>query len=675
MVSSLMIQKNKLKRIEYSNHSLKLMSNSLRFLSACMVNKAGSGHLGMPLGMADVATVLWAEFLDFDPKNPNRDRFVLSCGHGSALLYSLLHFFDQLSTDDLKNFRKIGSKTPGHPEYNPTIGIELTTGPLGQGLACSIGMTSSKFWTYVFCSDGDLMEGIAHETLAIAARFSQIDSPIMVQNLLVFWDDNGITIDGKTELSCKADLGELFLANGWNLIEVDGHNYEAIRNSIVKAKTLEGPTCIRCKTTIGLYMDSAGTEKAHSGKIKDLETFKSRIGMIYPDFELPDSIYKLWDGPKERGKLWIEAKPKESSMEEFIFEEILDGIKGSMRDDLLNTIEVEISKNKKQVSIMEYNKDIALEATKGNVAIKINPSVNLRKSLEKAFYLKRKTDLPKRISTRKMLEYIFMDSPNVIAGSADLGESTCVAKSTVYLHFGIREHAMIAFAIGRSLLGHRIPVATFLSFTDYAKPAIRLAAMMQADITIIATHDSIGVGEDGPTHQPIEQLWSLRLIPGLKVFRPANFDELQASIVSDGPSIIACSRQEVSNFYSKQKKCALGGYVLSEEQNPIYTLIATGSEVEIAFSVAEILPGARIVSMPCLEEFEAQSSDYKASVLGKLPRFSIEAGVTTPWYRYVDLAFGVDQFGESGPCEALFDLHLNPKKIASRIKSFLELTD
>ena len=605
-----------------------LMANSLRFLVACMVNRANSGHLGMPLGMADVATILWNEFLHFCPGSSYRDRFILSCGHGSALLYSLLYCFHSLETADLLQFRKLNSRTPGHPEYSPEFGVEMTTGPLGQGLACSIGMTSPHYWTYVFCSDGDLMEGVAHEALALAANFWQKH----VHNLLVFWDDNRITIDGSTSLSCASDLGNLFLAHGWEIIEIDGHDYYQIRNSIAKAKTMLVPVCIRCKTTIGKYMEDAGTEKAHSGKIKDLESFKEKIGMRYPDFELPIQLLELWAGARERGKEHCRR------IQEFL-------------------------EAKDQISPTPFPK-------------KINHSFENLKALQ----------IAKKLSTRKMIQYV-LENTDISVGSADLGESTgtrCANRGEPdnpgeskfrpeYLHFGVREHGMVAFAVGQALSGKWLPVATFLSFSDYARPTIRLAAMMKAKMLLIATHDSIGVGEDGPTHQPIEQLWSLRLIPELKVFRPANFTEILASfqLAEANPSVIVCSRQEIELFDSDFNDCLRGGYLVAEDDESSYTLLATGSEVHIAVKVARLLPGARIVSLPCLEVFEMQSTAYQEQILGFLPRISIEAGVTAPWYRYVDLAFGIDEFGKSSSADDLFHLHLNPEKIAIEIEKFL----
>ena len=610
-----------------------LMANSLRFLVACMVNRANSGHLGMPLGMADVATILWSEFLHFCPGSNYRDRFILSCGHGSALLYSLLYCFHSLEIEDLEQFRKLDSRTPGHPEYSPEFGVELTTGPLGQGLACSIGMTSPHYWTYVFCSDGDLMEGVAHEALALAANFWQK----RVHNLLVFWDDNRITIDGSTSLSCACDLGNLFLAHGWEIIEIDGHDYSQIRDSIAKAKTALVPVCIRCKTTIGKYMEDAGTEKAHSGKIKDLESFKQKIGMRYPDFKLPIELLELWTGARERGK------------------EHCQGIQEPL-----------------------------------GIEDQISPTPSLTR-IGHNFENLKTLQIAKKLRTRKMIQYV-LENTDISVGSADLGESTgtrCANKNQLgqslenredgskaeadYLHFGVREHGMVAFAVGQALSGKWLPIATFLSFTDYARPTIRLAAMMKAKMLLIATHDSIGVGEDGPTHQPIEQLWSLRLIPHLKVFRPANFTEMLASfqLAEANPSVIVCSRQEIELFDSDFNDCLRGGYLVAEDYEPSYTLIATGSEVQIALKVAKFLPGARVVSLPCLEIFEAQPIEYQKQILGSLPRISIEAGVAAPWHKYVDLAFGIDEFGKSASAGDLFNVHLNPEKIAIEIEKFL----
>lgn len=502
--------------------SAKDMANALRFLVGCMVSNAGSGHLGMPLGMADVAAVLWSEFLDFSPLYDLRDRFILSCGHGSALLYSLLYLFDCLTLDDLKQFRKLGSRTPGHPEYAPELGVELTTGPLGQGLACAIGMTFPDYWTYVFCSDGDLMEGIAHEAIAIAAKLWSRK----------FDGDSKTVNDPKLQVRLSRTLSTRKMVQ--HILDASWQQISKIDNMVISSSEdyLEYSVC-----------QSNG---------KDLDS-------------------------------------------------------GNGQD------------------IIKAGKQLAFIGT----------------------------------------------------GSADLGESTCTktpAKSSGYVSFGVREHGMVAFATGKALCGKWLPVATFLSFTDYAKPTIRLASMMQAKLLLITTHDSIGVGEDGPTHQPVEQLWSLRLIPGLQVFRPSNFTEMLAAfaLAQQSPSVIVCSRQDVANYPSQFADCLKGGYVFYEDESPACTIVATGSEIELAMSVSKLVNGARVVSMPSLEVFRMQSEEYQREVLGQLPRFSIEAGASAPWYKYVDLAFGIDEFGKSGSCKDLFDLYLNSEQIAGKIKGFLD---
>lgn len=574
------------------NHlNLKKQANALRLLSARMTQTANSGHPGMPLGMADVCTVLWNDFINWSNKNPkwdNRDRFILSCGHGSALLYSILYCMGVAELEDLRQFRQLGSRTPGHPELDCLPGVEITTGPLGQGLAWGIGMAKAahdlnrNHYTYIVCSDGDLMEGIAHEALALASLWN-------LNNLIVLWDDNKITIDGGTSLSSKNPLENIFHAHGWEVIDCDGHDFEDIHKSIKKAQSLEKSVCIKCQTIIGFGLDTAGTAKAHGSPVKDLGQLKLNLGIEYD--EVPEDILDLWQKPILRG-------------------------------------------------------NALMEADKSKYDLAVEPGI-----FEKIYH-KIKDKIPTKTSTRKINQYIIRElDERFVIGSADLGESTCVDGAN-YLHFGVREHAMVATMGGMALYGRPVVLATFLTFLDYARPAIRLSALMKIPMTIIATHDSIGLGEDGPTHQPIEQLNSYRIMPNLDLWRPCNVEEMiaawESSFTHKGPTIIACSRQDFEMHSSELALCRRGGYLIKEVEDSSVKLISTGSEVALAMKT-----NASVISMPCVEVFERQDKSYKDQLLaGEV--ISIEAGSTGFWYKYADQCIGIDEFGESGKAEELY---------------------
>jgi transketolase len=586
--------------LEYNVTQLQQQAHLLRFLSARMTHTAQSGHPGMPLGMADVCTVLWNIFMNWSNKNPtwhNRDRFILSCGHGSALLYSILYCMGVANDKDLADFRQFGSRTPGHPEIYCLPGVELTTGPLGQGLAWGIGMAKAamdldqKHHIYIVCSDGDLMEGIAHEALALASLWQ-------LNNICILWDDNNITIDGQVSLSNHNPIGNIFVAHGWEVIDCDGHNYQEIYEAIVLAKSIKKPVCIRCKTIIGYGLPQAGTAKVHGSYVQDMAQLKLNLGLDYDS--PPEEILKLWQPAIDRGNAAMEH---------------------------------DHSSNNPHPDTTNFCQNI---------------------------YKKIRHKIPKYISTRKINTHIINElniehnNQYFIIGSADLGESTCTLNTQNYLHFGVREHAMVATMGGMSIYGRHPILATFLVFLDYARPAIRLAALMKTKMTIIATHDSICVGEDGPTHQPIEQLNSYRIMPNVHVWRPSNLEEMIAawdsSFKHDGPTIIACTRQDLEMFESDLESCRRGGYSIRQDKNNTTKVIATGSEVSLALKY-----DVDVISMPCAEVFEQQNPEYRAKILAdKGKMIALEAGSTAFWHKYADTCVGLDDFGASGKAKVLY---------------------
>ena len=657
------------------NIKVSQLANAIRFLSIDAVQKANSGHPGMPMGMADVATVLFKFHLRFNPKNPswiNRDRFILSAGHGSMLLYSLLYLtgYEKVKLEDIKNFRQLESICAGHPEYIYNSGIETTTGPLGQGLANSVGLAiaseiyKKKFGskiinhkTYVIASDGDLMEGISHESMSLAGH-------LKLKNLIVFFDNNKISIDGSTSLSVSDNYKKRFESYGWNFIEINGHNEKQINTAIKKAQKSNKPTLISCKTIIGFGSpNKSGKSSSHGSPLgeDEIKLVRKKLKWSHLPFEIPNDILKEW-------------------------RQI--GVKGEkLEKDWLNVL------NKSKSDIKENFNQLNNEIFRD----KLNDLI----TSEKEKYFRDKPSMATRQCSMNVIEVLNDLIPNLIGGSADLSGSnnTKTSNSIIlnsknyggnYIHFGVREHAMAAAMNGIALYHNLIPYGgTFLIFSDYCKPSIRLSALMGLRVIYIFSHDSIGLGEDGPTHQPIEHLSSLRAIPNLNVFRPADMNETlecwEASLNNEkGPSAIILSRQKlkyISKFPDKNNKCFLGAYEIniSSHDNKV-TLIASGSEVELALSTQEQLKElgieSKVVSMPCQELFDQQSEEYKNKILEDNNLIvSIEAGTVSCWHKYLkknDIAIGIDKFGKSGPYKEIFEaMNLTSMKIASIIQNKL----
>ena len=632
------------------------LANAIRALAMDAVEAAKSGHPGMPMGMADVATVLFARFLRFDPSAPewpDRDRFVLSAGHGSMLLYALLYLtgYPGMDLEQLRRFRQLGSRTAGHPELHHAPGIETTTGPLGQGLANAVGMALAErhlrarfgadlvdHRTYVIASDGDLMEGISHEACSFAGH-QRLD------RLVVLFDDNRISIDGPTSLAISDDTLARFRAYGWRVRAVDGHDPAAVQAALAEAQQADRPSLIACRTTIGYGApNKAGTAATHGSPLggEEVAAARRQLGWPHPPFEVPPAVLEAWRDFGRRGAAtraaWqarLSARPAELAAE---FERARAG-------DLPAGL------------------DGALRALKRRLAEE-RPTWATRKA------------------SQEVLEAFTPAVPEMVGGSADLTGSvntkaaamepmTAEAPGGRYIHFGVREHAMVAALNGMALHRGVIPYGgTFLVFSDYCRPAIRLAALMGQRVILVLTHDSIGLGEDGPTHQPIEHLAALRAMPNLHVFRPADATETAecwalALARTEGPSVLALSRQNlptVRTTFDDVNRCARGAYVLEEAEGPrLATLLATGSEVALALGARERLQaegvGAAVVSMPCFELFERQDLAYRREVLGSAPRIAIEAGSPFGWTRYVrheDDVVGMRGFGASGPAEALY---------------------
>ncbi len=606
------------------------LANCLRFLSIDAVERANSGHPGMPMGMADVATILFTEFLKFDAKNPkwlNRDRFVLSAGHGSMLLYSLLHLtgYEDVTIEDLKNFRQLGAKCAGHPEHGHLAGIETTTGPLGQGIATAVGfaiaerMAEADHKTYVLVGDGCLMEGISQEAISLAGHLN-------LSKLVVLWDNNSISIDGETSLTTSENMKMRFESCGFDVIQIDGHNFDEIRTALQKAQSATRPTLIDCKTTIGFGSPAkAGTEKCHGSPLGAEEVKKTReaLGWNYEPFFIPENLRNEWLKAGTSTNSSNSIPPVERSRNQGTFDSLPP---------------VERSRN---------------QAT--------------------------------RKSSQQVLEFLTGNLPNLVGGSADLTGSVLTKTSHTkpinkddfsgrYIHYGVREHAMGAIMNGIALHSDFIPYGgTFLVFADYMKPAIRLAALMQQQLIYIFTHDSIGLGEDGPTHQAIEHLAMLRGIPNLNVLRPADSEETwqcfeMALAAKKTPSAMILTRQDLP-FLVKEKSheggslANRGGYALNNIVNPEVVIIATGSEVSIAVEAKEKLQAkginARVVSMPCFEIFEEQDEAYKNEVLGakNILRVGVEAAISQGWEKYLGfdgIFVGMKSFGASGKAEDLY---------------------
>ncbi len=647
-------------------------SNAIRALSMDAVEKAKSGHPGMPMGMADAATVLFTEFLKFDaadPDWPDRDRFVLSAGHGSMLLYSLLYLlgYKGMGIEDLKSFRQFGAKTAGHPEYGHAPGIETTTGPLGQGLANAVGMAiaeahlNARFGdglvnhrTYVVAGDGCLMEGISQEAISLAGH-------LKLRKLIVLWDDNSITIDGKVSLADSTDQLKRFEASGWATARVDGHDRNAVAGALADAQNKDRPTLIAVKTVIGKGAPKKqGTAATHGSPLGEEEVAGARkmLDWPYPPFEVPDDILSAWRQAGGRGRnqrtVWetrLAGSPKRAA-----FDAALKGDVAAIVDE----------------AICSFKKTLVAEP----------PKVATRKASEMA------------------LEVINSVIAETIGGSADLTGSNNTKTKTQealtaenysgrYIYYGVREHAMAAAMNGMALHKGVLPYGgTFMVFTDYCRPAIRLSALMGLRVIYVMTHDSIGLGEDGPTHQPVEHLASLRAIPNLYVFRPADAVETAecwalALAEKGAPSILSLTRQNLAAArlaHTDENLCAKGAYILSDAPEPDVVIIATGSEVEIALDAQKKLAcdkiRARVVSAPSFELFAAQPEKYRKSVLGKAPRIGVEAGVRQGWdlfLRRKDAFIGMTSFGASAPAPDLYKhFGITSEAVATAAKNLIE---
>jgi len=639
-------------------------ANALRFLSMDAVQAANSGHPGAPMGMADMADVLWREFLRHNPKNPqfaNRDRFVLSNGHASALLYSLLHLSGyNLSADDLRNFRQLHSKTPGHPEYGYTDGVETTTGPLGQGIANAVGMALAEkllaaefnrdgfaivnHHTYVFLGDGCLMEGISHEAASLAGTLG-------LGKLIVLYDDNNISIDGKVDGWFTENIPERFKSYGWHVVpNVDGHNPEAIRTAIAAAQAETAqPSIICCKTLIGKgAATKEGSHKTHGAPLgaEEIAATRQHLGWNYAPFEVPADVYAAWNAAEKGAKLETEWNALFAQYQ-------------AQYPELAAEFE------RRMAGRLPENFDAHIQAA-------------LAETAQKA----------EKIATRKAsqnsIEVLAKVLPELVGGSADLtpsnltdwSGSVAVTKNGGgnYIHYGVREFGMAAIMNGMTLHGGVRPFgATFLMFSEYARNALRMAALMKINPVFVFTHDSIGLGEDGPTHQPVEQIASLRLIPNMDVWRPCDTVESlvawsEAIKAADRPSSLIFSRQNlpcISRDADTTDAIARGGYCLKEADGKAQAvIIATGSEVELALNAQKALAeqgiAVRVVSMPCTNVFDRQPAAYRAQVLpADLPKVAVEAGVSDGWYKYVGSngkVIGLDRFGESAPADELFKL-------------------
>ena len=643
------------------------LANSIRFLSIDAVEKANSGHPGLPMGMADVATILFKYYLKFNPKNPNwmnRDRFVLSAGHGSMLLYSLLYLtgYKSISLNSIKNFRQLNSICAGHPEYEPNSGIETTTGPLGQGIANAVGFAlaeeilKKKFGkniinhkTYVLVGDGCLMEGISQEALSLAGH-------LKLRNLILLFDNNSISIDGPTSLAVSDNFKKRFNSYGWDFIEIDGHNEKQIIKALKKAQKAKRPTTISCKTTIGYGSpNKSGTESAHGSPLgkDEIVLVRKKLKWNYEPFKVPEKILEEWKKIGNKGtKEEIKWKKKYNRKK--------------------NLIEKTFSNN--------FNKIFEIE--KQNVINNLE-TIATRKSSEKI--------LSKLVEKNKAL----------IGGSADLsGSNNTKTKNHKiikpgnftgnYIHYGVREHAMSGVMNGLALHSGLIPYGgTFLIFSDYCKPSIRLSAFMKQRVIYVMSHDSIGLGEDGPTHQPIEQLSGLRSIPNLNVFRPADTTETlecwQLALENTNtPSVIALTRQkleQVRKEFVKENKCFKGAYELSRNNEKVdLTILASGSELTLALEVSHKLATqntySKVISVPCLNYFEKQSNDYKEKILNETKyKVSIEAAATDCWKKFVGnngLCFGIDNFGKSAPYKDAFKhFGLTSDNIVKKIKEMI----
>ena len=643
------------------------LANAIRFLSIDAVQKANSGHPGMPMGMADVVTILFKYYLKFNPQNPswiNRDRFVLSAGHGSMLLYSLLYLtgYKSISLKDIKNFRQLNSICAGHPEYEINTGIETTTGPLGQGIANAVGFAlaeeilKKKFGknilnhkTYVLAGDGCLMEGISHEALSFAGH-------LKLKNLIMLFDNNSISIDGPTSLTVSDNYKKRFNSYGWDYLDIDGHNEKQIFNALKKAQKSKRPTAISCKTTIGYGSpNKSGKASAHGSPLgkDEIKLVRKKLKWNYEPFEIPQKILKAW---KDIG---------------------LKGVKE----------ELKWKKN--------YNKKKSIiEKTFSNKSMK-------KIEIEKQNIIKNPETIATRKSSEKILANLAKVNNALIGGSADLsGSNNTKTKNHKiikpgdfkgnYIHYGVREHAMCGIMNGLALHSGLIPYGgTFLIFSDYCKPSIRLSAFMKQRVIYVMSHDSIGLGEDGPTHQPIEQLSNLRSVPNLNVFRPADETETlecwQLALENlNSPSVLALTRQKIEPIrkeFIKENKCSYGAYEISRTNNNVeLTIFASGSEVNLANEVSHKLATeniySKVISVPCQELLEKQTKAYKKNILEETKfKISIEAGATNSWEKFIGqqgLTFGIDDFGKSAPYKNVYKhFGLTSENITKKVKEML----
>ncbi len=645
----------------------KTLANSIRALSMDAVQKANSGHPGMPMGMADVSTILFKYFLKFNPKNPswiNRDRFVLSAGHGSMLLYSLLFLtgYKSVKLKDIKKFRQLDSICAGHPEYIPNSGIETTTGPLGQGISNAVGFAlaeeilKKKFGknlinhkTYVIAGDGCLMEGISHEAMSLAGH-------LKLKNLIMLFDNNSISIDGPTSLAVSDNFKKRFESYGWDYIDINGHKEKEIFKALKKVQKAKKPTVISCKTKIGYGSpNKSGKASSHGSPLgtDEIKLVREELNWHHKPFKLPINILNAWKKIGEKGKKTEDR----------------------------------------------WNKIFRKKKNKINKLVKKNFSKSFKNEKEKA--IKEYKSIASRKSSESVISTIVKESNMLIGGSADLaGSNNTKTKNHKiitpgdfagnYIHYGVREHAMCGIMNGLALHSKIIPYGgTFLIFSDYCKPSIRLSAMMKQQVIYVMTHDSIGLGEDGPTHQPIEQLSGLRNIPNLNVFRPADRYETiecwqEALKNSKTPSVLSLTRQNlkpIRSKYSKINKCSYGAYEILRTNKKIkLTILASGSEVNLAIETSHKLAKekiySKVVSVPCMDLFDKQSSIYKNKILNETKlKLSIEAGSTDIWKKYVGksgLTFGIDTFGKSAPYKDIFKYFgLISSNIANKLKKNL----
>ncbi len=649
------------------NITHKDLANAIRFLSIDAVEKANSGHPGMPMGMADVATVLFKHFINFNPQNPswlNRDRFILSAGHGSMLLYSLLYLtgYKSITLNDIKSFRQLNSICAGHPEYHPNTGIETTTGPLGQGISNAVGFAiaeeilKKKFGkeilnhkTYVIAGDGCLMEGISHEALSLAGHLN-------LKNLVMLFDNNSISIDGPTNLAVSDDYKKRFNSYGWDYIKIDGHNEKQIFKALKKVQNAKKPTVISCVTKIGFGSpNKSGKASAHGSPLgeDEVKLVRNKLKWNSKPFEIPSEILKYWRKIGSRGK------------------------------------ETEDKWNKK------YNK------VKSKINNYFNPEHKEIFAKEKKKAIENLASIATRKSSENILNEIVKINKSIVGGSADLaGSNNTKTKYHIpikknnfqgnYIHYGVREHAMAGIMNGIALHSGIVPYGgTFLIFSDYCKPSIRLSALMGLRTIYVMTHDSIGLGEDGPTHQPIEHLSGLRSIPNLNIFRPADtFETIECWQLAlenkNSPSVLALTRQKVNPIrkeYSSENKCSLGAYeVIRSQKNINCTILASGSEVSLAIEVCHKLATeniySKVISVPCQELFDRQNNRYKEEILKETEnKISIEAGTTDCWKKYIGnkgICFGVNNFGKSAPYKEIFkDFKLTVEDIVNSTKKMI----